>query len=155
MEKILIVVGDDTSRAALTKLLSNAYYQVLSTPVPGDLPALVRQHDPLLLILDADIVKTQGELVKASFPQKIMLAWMAERNAAAAVALIEAGAFDCVCPPIDAEEVTGVVRHAVEKATSAGDTDTGPGGRVTLLYWLLGSFVVVAAVAVIFLAARR
>jgi hypothetical protein len=111
MAKILLVIGLSKVRTDMSNMLRLQGHEVMTAEGEQSGRALASRDKPDLAIIDA----TEGNILltifKKEFPKLPCLCWIPERNPQVAVQLIKEGAIDCLCPPLRAADVLGVVDH--------------------------------------------
>lgn len=113
MSKILLIISDPTYQNEISKILVSSGFDVLAKDSPVGLSEQIKAYSPDLLLLDGNIVQSEGCQLKQDFPLKPIIGWMNERDARLAVNLISNGAFDCIYPPIVRKEFIGIIQHAL------------------------------------------
>lgn len=71
------------------------------------------QEKPELLIVDSLFGLPTIATIKSNYPHIPVVCFMEERNARLAVELLKVGAFDCLCLPLKASQVVGVINRAL------------------------------------------
>lgn len=115
MAKIVVAISNKENLEELRKALSQARHQVVQAKDTAPLRAQVSVQNPDLIIADEFLVEENGDELKKLFPDKPLICWMGRRDAKAAVELINAGAFDCISPPVIQKEIAGVVEYALKR----------------------------------------
>lgn len=115
MAKILLSISDSEQLSGVKKALTQAGYLATAASQSSSLRAQVSVQNPDLVIADGDVVENEGEELKKLFPDKPLIGWTSQRNAKAAVELINAGAFDCLSAPLQTKELLGVVEYSIKR----------------------------------------
>lgn len=102
----------------MSTILAEGGYEVSHNPIGGNPAELVKKFDPALIILEGHLMESVGVRIRQAYPLKPLVAWMNEHDAHRAIDLINAGAIDCMCPPVTFNEIHGVVRHILNQTVA-------------------------------------
>lgn len=130
MSQIALILTEKTVNDEIETILKLAGHKVLVAD--GELSGrnLIAREKPELLIIDNMCGLPIIEEFKKDFPKLAVVSWMKERDAKTAVTLMRSGVLDCLCPPLRAAEVVGVINH------SLGQPEGGRKGTRLLLPYI-------------------
>ncbi len=118
---ILVVDDDPQTLLSARDTLSKAGYQTVATGDPAEVPLLLEEHRPHLVLLDLMLPEVDGiELMRQMFeittlPVLILSAYSQEE---VMVRALDAGAADYVVKPFSPNELTARIRAALRRGAS-------------------------------------
>ncbi|MBC7522136.1 MAG: sigma-54-dependent Fis family transcriptional regulator [Sandarakinorhabdus sp.] len=123
-----LIVDDDADVALSARLLLRPLFgQVIVASDPAALPALLKTHDPDVVLLDMNFARGQSsgaegfkalEVIKARDPQAVVVIMTAYGGVNIAVEAMKRGATDFVTKPWDNERLVATVKTAAALRTS-------------------------------------
>ena len=123
---ILVVDDDPQTLRSVRETLSKADYQTITTGEPAEVPRLLKEHRPQLVLLDlvlpeVDGIELMGEIFEiASVPVLFLSAYGQEEVIARA---FDAGAADYVVKPFSATELTARIRSILRRGAAPVRTE--------------------------------
>lgn len=126
--RILIVEDERAARQALTSLLSDEGYEVLSAADGATARSLALQHEPDLILLDIRLPDMDGltvlEKLRAGYCDSAVIVMTAYATSSNAIKATQHGAFDYITKPINDEHLTLLIRRALEYRTLEREVST-------------------------------
>ncbi len=123
---ILVVDDDPQTLRSVRETLSKEEYQTIATGEPAEVPRLLKEHRPHLVLLDlvlpkVDGIELMGEIFEiASVPVLFLSAYGQEEVIARA---FDAGAVDYVVKPFSATELTARIRSILRRGAAPVRTE--------------------------------
>jgi len=116
--KLLVIDGDENVRRTMQLQLEQAGYQVLIAADAESGLALAEEASPALVITDLQIPGGSGinvlKKLHAEHPETAVVMVTAFGTVQTAVEAMKAGAYDYIAKPVDFDELTLIVRRALE-----------------------------------------
>jgi len=116
--KVLVIDGDENVRRTMQLQLEQAGYQVLIAADAESGLGLAEEASPALVITDLQIPGGSGidvlKKLHAEHPETAVVMVTAFGTVQTAVEAMKAGAYDYIAKPVDFEELTLIVRRALE-----------------------------------------
>jgi two-component system nitrogen regulation response regulator GlnG len=119
--KTLLAIDDEESvRYSFKTVFSGAGVEVLTAATGAEGLALVREHDPDVVVLDIQLPDCSGldlfGQIQSLAPKKPVLFITAHGTTQTAIEAMKRGAFDYLVKPLDLERLTQVIDRAFEAA---------------------------------------
>lgn len=119
MYQILIIEDMSQLRIILSRVLTNAGFQVFQAEDGKTGLEKINEYEPDLILLDSVLPDIQGEevlkQVQGKFPSTIVIMMTAYGDIRKAVNAMKLGAYDYLTKPIDNEQLLMTVKKALEK----------------------------------------
>jgi len=116
--RILVVEDEKAARQALSSLLSDEGYEVLTACDGASAQSAALQHEPDLILLDIRLPDIDGltvlEKLRQGYCDSAVIVMTAYATSSNAIKATQNGAFDYITKPINDEHLALVIRRALE-----------------------------------------
>jgi hypothetical protein len=113
MAKILLILNQKKVSSDISTILKLENHEVIEIDNETLFKTTIVRENPEIVLVDTFNGDALTKEIRKAFPEIAIICWMQERNARTAVDLMVSGATDCLCQPIRAAEVLGVINHAL------------------------------------------
>jgi two-component system, NtrC family, response regulator AtoC len=119
--RILVVEDEKTARQALSTLLADEGYEVVSASDGASAQKIALQEEPDLILLDIRLPDVDGltvlEKLRQGYCRSAVIVMTAYATSSNAIKATQHGAFDYITKPIDDEHLVLLIRRALEYRT--------------------------------------
>jgi two-component system response regulator AtoC len=126
--RILVVEDEKAARQALSLLLSDEGYEVLSAADGASAQAIALQQEPDLILLDIRLPDMDGltvlEKIRQGYCDAAVIVMTAYATSSNAIKATQHGAFDYITKPINDEHLILLIRRALEYRTLEREVST-------------------------------
>ncbi|MBN1621427.1 MAG: response regulator [Endomicrobiales bacterium] len=113
MSRVALILNQKRVSENVTTVLNVEGHEVVDAENESSAKSMISRENPDIAIVDSFNGDALLKDIRNAFPDLPIICWMQERNAHMAVELMHSGAIDCLCPPLRAAEVIGVLNHAL------------------------------------------